>query len=183
MRAVADGVIPRATWDKLGTVTRDDGAIERHIAAVLALPMIDVARIRARKFTVALDCVRGAGGVILPALLERLGCSVTAINLETRRTIPSSAGTGRGEPGRARAARRECDRRDVGFATDPDVDRLALVSEAGRAIGEDWTLALAARLVLRSRPGPLVANLSTSRIVDDVAREAGARWCARRSAR
>jgi phosphomannomutase len=62
---------------------------------------------------------------------------------------------------------------DVGLATDPDVDRLALVSDAGKAIGEDWTLALAARLALRYRPGPVVANLSTSRIVDDVAKEAG----------
>jgi phosphomannomutase len=64
---------------------------------------------------------------------------------------------------------------DVGFATDPDVDRLALVSDAGKAIGEDWTLALAARVVLRSRKGPLVVNLSTSRIMDDVAKEAGAK--------
>ena len=63
--------------------------------------------------------------------------------------------------------------RTSGLATDPDVDRLALVSDAGRAIGEDWTLALAARVALRYRPGPVVANLSTSRIVDDVAAEAG----------
>jgi phosphomannomutase len=64
-------------------------------------------------------------------------------------------------------------RADVGFATDPDVDRLALVSDGGKAIGEDWTLAFAARLALRYRQGPVVANLSTSRVVDDVAAEAG----------
>jgi phosphomannomutase len=62
----------------------------------------------------------------------------------------------------------------VGFAVDPDVDRLALVSDKGKAIGEDYTLALAARLVLRHRPGTVVTNLSTSRVVDDVARTAGA---------
>ncbi len=61
----------------------------------------------------------------------------------------------------------------IGFAVDPDVDRLALVSDAGRAIGEDFTLALAARLVLRHRRGPVVTNLSTSRIVEDVAAAAG----------
>jgi len=61
---------------------------------------------------------------------------------------------------------------DIGFAVDPDVDRLALVSDAGRAIGEDFTLALAARLVLRHRRGPVVTNLSTSRIVEDVANAA-----------
>ncbi len=173
MRAVVDGTIPRASWDRLGVVTVDAGAIERHLAAVLALPMVDVTRIRARKFTIALDCAHGAGGAILPALLARLGCTVSAIGLETdgrfpRAPEPVAANLGELERLTARV------HADVGFATDPDVDRLALVSDAGRAIGEDWTLALAARLVLRSRPGPLVVNLSTSRIVDDVAREAKA---------
>jgi phosphomannomutase len=62
---------------------------------------------------------------------------------------------------------------DVGFATDPDVDRLALVGEDGRAMGEDYTLALAARTVLKHRPGPVVTNLSTSKVVEDVARAFG----------
>src|SRR5260370_41481624 len=61
----------------------------------------------------------------------------------------------------------------VGLAVDPDVDRLALVSNEGKAIGEDYTLALAARLVLRHRKGPLVTNLSTSRLLEDVGKEAG----------
>ena len=72
----------------------------------------------------------------------------------------------------------------IGFAVDPDVDRLALVSDEGKAIGEDYTLALAARLVLRHRHGPVVTNLSTSRIVEDVARRGrGAGRCARRWAK
>jgi len=172
MRAVAAKPIPRATWDRLGTVTVDGGAIERHLAAVVALPMVDVGRIRARKFKVALDCVRGAGGPIMTALLERLGCTMTAINLESDGRFPRAP-----EPVAENLGELEklvvSAKADVGLATDPDVDRLALVSDAGKAIGEDWTLALAARLVLRSRPGPLVVNLSTSRIMDDVARAAG----------
>jgi phosphomannomutase len=64
---------------------------------------------------------------------------------------------------------------DIGLAVDPDVDRLALISERGKAIGEDFTLALAARVVLQHRPGDLVTNLSTSRIMEDVAGEAGRR--------
>ncbi len=172
MRKLADGVAPRATWDQLGTVTVDPDAVERHIGAVLALKLIDVPAIRLRKFKVALDCVRGAGGVILPQLLQRLGCTVTAINLETdgrfpRAPEPVAANLGELEKLVLKA------KADVGFATDPDVDRLAIVSDEGKAIGEDWTLALAARLVLRSREGPLVVNLSTSRIMDDVAAEAG----------
>ena len=62
---------------------------------------------------------------------------------------------------------------DIGMATDPDADRLSLVSDTGKAIGEDYTLALAAQLVLRHRPGPVVTNLSTSRLLDDVAGQAG----------
>ncbi|HUO51056.1 MAG TPA: hypothetical protein VMT93_00935, partial [Gemmatimonadaceae bacterium] len=136
-------------------------------------PMVDAARIRARKFNVALDSVHGAGGTIMPLLLERLGCTVTAIGLESDGRFPRAPEPVAANLGDLEALVRTA-RADIGLATDPDVDRLALVSDAGRAIGEDWTLALAARLVLRSRKGPLVVNLSTSRITDDVAREAGA---------
>ena len=173
MRAVVDGTIPRAAWSALGAVREDRDAIARHIAAVLALPMIDVARIRARKFNVALDCVHGAGGAIMPALLDQLGCTVTAIGLETDGRFPRPPEPVADNLGDLEALVKESGA-EIGLATDPDVDRLALVSDRGRAIGEDWTLALAARLVLRSRKGPLVVNLSTSRIMDDVAREAGA---------
>jgi phosphomannomutase len=173
MRKIADGEIPRATWDKLGTITVDREAIERHLNAVLGLEMVHIDQIRARKFKVALDCVRGAGGAILPQLLNLLGCTVTAINLETDGKFPRAPEPVAANLGELEALVKKVGA-DVGFATDPDVDRLALVSDAGRAIGEDWTLALAAKLVLRSRKGPLVVNLSTSRIMDDVAREAHA---------
>ena len=174
MRAIVESDIAYATWDQLGAVTQDTEAIARHINRVLALPFIQVDRIRQRAFRIALDCARGAGGAIIPALLERLGCSVTGIHLETDGKFPRPP-----EPVAANLG--ELERlvlhsgADVGLATDPDVDRLALVSNEGKAIGEDWTLALAARLALRYRPGPVVANLSTSRIVDDVAAEAGTR--------
>ncbi|MDQ6888131.1 MAG: phosphoglucosamine mutase [Gemmatimonadota bacterium] len=174
MRRVVDGsVIDRAGWDELGSVTPDAGAVARHIELILALPFLQVERIRERKFHVALDCVRGAGATIMPALLERLGCRVSAINLEMDGRFPRPP-----EPIAENLGDLErlvrASRADVGFAVDPDVDRLALVSDAGRAIGEDWTLALAARLVLRYRHGPVVVNLSTSRIIEDVAAEARA---------
>ena len=172
MRAVVESNFQRATWDKLGSVGRDDDSIERHISAILALPFIDVPGIRARRFHVALDCVRGAGGRFMPTLLERLGCVVSAINLEVDGRFPRPP-----EPVAANLGALEALVRDshaaVGFAVDPDVDRLALVSDSGRAIGEDYTLALAASVVLGHRGGPVVTNLSTSRIVDDVAERAG----------
>jgi phosphomannomutase len=171
MRAlIAD--IPYATWDKLGVTRFDGDAVTRHLEAVLALPVINVEAIRARKFRVAYDACRGAGGIIIPRLLELLGCTVEAIELEADgrfprppEPIPENLGPLCDLVKRSGA--------EIGFATDPDVDRLALVDETGRAIGEDYTLALAARVVLRHKVGPVVTNLSTSLVVDDQAAEAG----------
>ena len=173
MRALVEQGIPRATWDKLGSIESDDRAVQRHIDRVLAIPYVDVEGIRRRNFNVALDCVRGAGAIIMPALLERLGCRVTAINLETDGRFPrppEPVAENLGELERLVLQSGAV----VGFAVDPDVDRLALVSDEGKAIGEDFTLALAARLVLRHRHGSVVTNLSTSRIVEDVATAANA---------
>jgi phosphomannomutase len=150
----------------------DSHAAQRHLELLLALPLIDVDGIRARRFRVALDCVRGAGAVIVPQLLERLGCTVTAINMESDGRFPrppEPVAENLGDLERLVLSTGAA----VGFAVDPDVDRLALVSDAGRAIGEEYTLALAARLVLRHRKGPVVTNLSTSRLLEDVAAAAG----------
>jgi phosphomannomutase len=174
MRKVVEGKIPRATWDKLGTVSKDQDAASDHIERILALPFLDVEGIRKRGFKVGLDCVRGAGGVFMPVLLELLGCKLATINMEPDGRFPHPP-----EPVAENLGELQklvfdshC---DIGMAVDPDVDRLALVSEEGVAIGEDYTLALAAKVVLRHRKGVVVTNLSTSRIVDDIAREAGSR--------
>ncbi|MCY7378328.1 MAG: phosphoglucosamine mutase [Gemmatimonadaceae bacterium] len=172
MRALVEEGTPHATWDRIGTVIQDDDVAARHVESVLAIPYIDAAGIRARRFKVALDCVRGAGATVMPLLLERLGCEVVAINMEPDGRFPR-------EPEPIPANLGELERlvqesgADVGFAVDPDVDRLALVADGGHAIGEDYTLALAARVVLRHRRGPLVTNLSTSLVVEDAARAAG----------
>ena len=173
-RALVGQSFPRATWDRLGDVVADDEAPSRHIDAVLALPIIDTARIRARGLHVALDCCRGAGAVIMPALLERLGCQTSIINLEPDGRFPRAPEPVAENLGELEQLVRQAGA-DVGFAVDPDVDRLAIVDERGKAIGEDYTLALAARVVLEQRPGAVVTNLSTSRIVDDVAGRAGGR--------
>src|SRR5947208_3433312 len=131
---------------RTGKVATDEGAVERHLDAVLKLPAVDVERIRKRKFTVALDAVRGAGGPVMRALLERLGCEVAGINLETDGRFPRSPEPVPENLGglstlvtRAGAA--------LGIAVDPDVDRLAIVDESGTPIGEDYTLAFAVRAV------------------------------------
>src|SRR5438094_735553 len=164
---------------RTGEVTTDDGAVERHLDAVLRLAAVDVERIRKRKFTVALDAVRGAGGPVMRALLERLGCEVAGINLETDGRFPRSPEPVPENLGglstlvtRAGAA--------LGIAVDPDVDRLAIVDESGMPIGEDYTLAFAVRAVLGGKREKgngkrvVVCNLSTSLVVEDAARDCDA---------
>lgn len=163
---------PRAPWDGIPAVGEDADAVNRHLDAVLRLPQLDLGGLRERSFTVALDCVHGAGGVMMPQLLRALGCTVRGIGLETdglfpREPEPTAENLeALGDLVRETGA-------DVGLAVDPDVDRLALVDETGRPLGEDLTLALAAAVVLRRTPGPVVTNLSTSRVVEDVTRERG----------
>lgn len=179
VRALADAGPPRLGWEGLGQRRPDPDAITRHLDAILALPMIDVTAIQKRRFHIALDCVRGAGGRAIPPLLERLGCEVSGINLEADgwfprppEPVPENLGE-LGELVRRVGA-------DIGLAVDPDVDRLALVDELGAPIGEDYTLAFAVRAVLDrrtsdARPPTVVANLSTSLVVEDAARAAGGR--------
>ncbi len=164
--------LPRASWDALEPVTEDPDAVARHTSRILELPFLAVDRIRERAFHVALDCVHGAGGPMMTGLLEALGCRVTGLGLEVDGRFPRDP-----EPTAANLSElcelvRESGAA-LGMAVDPDVDRLSLVDSEGRTLGEDLTLALCAAGVLRDRKGPVVTNLSTSRVVEDVANEAG----------
>jgi len=178
VRALAEAGPARAGWDGIGVVRQDPEAVAKHLARVLALPMIDPAAIRARRLHVALDCVRGAGGASIPALLEQLGCRVSGINLETDGRFPRPPEPLPENLGELGALVRKSGA-DIGMAVDPDVDRLALVDETGAPIGEDYTLAFAVRTVLARHQGPtpsVVVNLSTSLVVEDAARDFGARF-------
>ncbi len=169
----ADGTIPRVGWDGIGEIVPDGDAIERHLSQILDLSYVDTEAIRSQHFTVALDCVRGAGGTTMPRLLDALGCTVVGIDLETDGLFPRSP-----EPVPEHLGRLGDEVRRVGanlgMAVDPDVDRLALVDGMGTPIGEDYTLAFAVENVLRRGPGPVVVNLSTSLVVDDAANAYGA---------
>ena len=155
--------------DRTGAIeTAPDGA-RIHVERVLKI--VDAARVRARRFAVVVDAVNGAGGREMRLLLERLGCTVSLIHAEPTGIFgrgPEPVPENLGDLGRAVLAARA----HIGLALDPDADRLALVDETGCAIGEEYTLALAARHRLTQERGPLAANLSTSRMMDDVAREA-----------
>jgi phosphomannomutase len=179
VRALAEDGPPRMGWEGIGEVREDREAVARHLDAVLALPMIDVAAIRSKRFVVALDCVRGAGASAIPPLLERLGCRMHGINLEPDGRFPRAPEPIPENLGELAALVRQTGAA-IGLAVDPDVDRLALVDERGEPIGEDYTLAFAVRAVLDRRSSAaqtptVVVNLSTSLVVEDAARAAGAR--------
>jgi phosphomannomutase len=173
----ADG---RAT----GKVRRYATAAQEHIDAILALDVINPAKIRVRNFTVVLDCINGAGSVIAPHLLEKLGVRVIPLNCSDDGNFYRDPEPRPDNLGDLVEAVKQSDA-DLGFATDPDADRLALVAGGKKAaaaglagasaISEEYTLALAADHVLSRHKGDVVVNLSTSDWIDHVARIHGVR--------
>lgn len=157
-----------SAWNALGKLNSDDKAIERHINKVLAIPYLNLEQIRARQFKVVIDSVNGAGGLISPRLLKELGCTVYEINSEPNGVFAHVAEPLNENLGQLEEAVKFY-KADLGFATDPDVDRLSVVSELGRCIGEELSVALAELFVLPKRSGDIVVNLSSSMISDHIA--------------
>jgi phosphomannomutase len=157
---------------KQGKKTSWEGAVESHIEKILALELVKKEKIAARRFKITVDCVNGAGYSALPLLLERLGCEVAAINATPDGRFPHNPEPVPENLGQLETKVRELGA-DLGMATDPDADRLALVSAAGKAIGEEYTLALAVDYVLSQTSGPVAVNLSTSQMNDEVAKKYG----------
>ncbi len=156
------------SWSELGSVTDDPGAIDRHIQKVKEISFLDVDAIRKRHFKVVVDTVNGAGGVIMPKLLEELGCEVIAINQETNGRFAHTPEPIPENLGQLSTAVKE-QKADLGFAVDPDVDRCAIVDNTGTPIGEEYTLAIAAKLVFSKQMGRMAVNMSTSRASEDIA--------------
>jgi phosphomannomutase len=141
-----------------------------HVKRVLE--QVDVLGISTKRFKVVLDSVNGAGCVATATLLNKLGCQLVHLNGAPDGRFPHEPEpTEKNLTGLAEAVKRQ--RAQVGFAQDPDADRLAIVDENGKYIGEEYSLALAAQYMLSKRPGVCVANLSTSRMIDDIAQQNG----------
>jgi len=162
-------VLAFACWDKIGTEIRDGNANQEHIRAILDLKYLNVDQLRKRKFKVVVDCVNGAGGLIVPDLLDDLGCETTTIHGEpngqfahTPEPLPENL-SDLSETVLSTGA-------DVGFAVDPDVDRCAIIDNTGKTIGEEYTLAAAVKFILSKQLGSVVVNMSTSRASEDIAR-------------
>ena len=153
--------------------TRNSETHALHVRRVL--DYVDVLGISTKRFKVVLDSVNGAGCVATATLLNRLGCQLKHINATPDGKFPHEPEpTEKNLTGLAEEVRRQ--RAAVGFAQDPDADRLAIVDENGRYIGEEYSLALAAMWMLSRKPGGIaVTNLSTSRMLDDIAAKYGGR--------
>ena len=153
-----------------GKVTSDSRTGDIHIATVLSI--VDREKIAAKKFRVVLDSVNGAGGGVTKKLLERLGCEVHPMNNEpTGSFAHGPEPTAENLTGLCEAVKNK--QADIGFGQDPDADRLAIVDENGTCIGEEYTLALAAKYIFSKKSGKAATNLSTSRMIDDIAAAAG----------
>ncbi len=171
------------SWDKQGKYTLQETFLDEHIREVLSLSYIDIGKIRARKFKVVLDCVNSAGGIIVPRLLNKLGCEIIPIHCDmtgifghTPEPIPENL-TSLCTKVREQHA-------DIGIAVDPDVDRLVLINEKGEPFGEEYTIASCTKFILgkvftqnlKSQIGndqslKVVINLSTTRAVEDIVKQ------------
>lgn len=156
--------------ERIKPVLSDPTAAATHVEA--ALGIVNVPQIAAKRYKAVLDSVNGAGGEEGRLLLEKLGCQVVHMNAEpTGRFAHTPEPTAENLTDLCAVVKREG--AAIGFAQDPDADRLAIVDENGRYIGEEYTLALCAKYMFAAHPGPAAANLSTSRMIDDIAAAAG----------
>ena len=156
--------------DSIGEIVQDVNAVQKHIINIIGLSCVDVSQIRKRKFNVVIDAVNGAGYDAVPQLLETLNCEVIRINCD-----PSGDFVRGPEPlannlGMLSETVKETNA-DIGLALDPDADRLAVVSNIGKPIGDEYTLALAADGYIRQKKSKetFVINLSTSMILEKIA--------------
>lgn len=163
--------------DHLGKVISREDFNDTHIAQVLALPLVDVEAVRARKFKVVIDAVNSVGGIVMPKLLRELGCEVVELNCE-----PTGHFAHNPEPLPQNLTEisevivREG--ADLGIVVDPDVDRLAFVNEDGTMFVEEYTLVAVADYILSKQVGNTVSNLSSSRALRDVTEAHGGNYSA-----
>jgi phosphomannomutase len=153
-----------------GSTTINTQAYDTHIAKVLKI--INAELIASKQYSVVLDSVNGAGGPITKKLLAQLGCQTIAVN-DAPTGIFDHAPEPLAENLTVLCEIVKAKKVNIGFAQDPDADRLAIVDENGRYIGEEYTLALAAKYIFSKQSGSAATNLATSRMIDDVAQAVG----------
>ncbi|MGN6353637.1 MAG: phosphoglucosamine mutase [Parafilimonas sp.] len=164
------------TVDKIGTVTNDALAMEKHIETIVQLPMVDVEAIKKKKFKVVVDCINSTGAIAVPALLKALG--VKDIILLNEEVNGKFAHNPEPLPQHLNGICNEVKKQhaDIGIAVDPDVDRLCFICEDGSLFGEEYTLVAVADYVLQQTKGNTVSNLSSTRALKDVTLKHGGEY-------
>ena len=161
--------------DNLGSYTQDDTYIQKHIQAILDLPLVDTALIRSASFKVVVDAVNSTGGIAIPELLTALGVECVKLYCEPTGYFPHNP-----EPLAEHLTEISslvvAEKADLGIVVDPDVDRLALVNEDGSMFGEEYTLVAVADYILSKQKGNTVSNLSSSRALRDVTEKHGGKY-------
>ncbi len=157
-----------APVDKLGTSTRDESFLQKHIDAILNFDLVDAAAIKKAKFKIVIDAVNSTGAIAVPALLKALG--VKDIELLNGEVNGKFAHNPEPLPEHLTGLSREVVKQNanLGIAVDPDVDRLCFVCEDGTMFGEEYTLVAVADYVLSNRTGNTVSNMSSTRALKDV---------------
>lgn len=159
--------------DQLGSFYIQEDAIEKHIKHIIDLELVDVEAIKARNFTIVLDCVHSTGGLALPPLLKALGVvDVIILYGEPTGIFPHNPEPLPEHLSELCKAVKE-NEADVGFVVDPDVDRLAIVQENGEVFGEEYTLVAVADYVLQHQKGNTVSNLSSTRALQVITEKYG----------
>ena len=164
-----------ATVDHLGKLTHDDRYIDLHIEKVIALPLVTPEAIQKKKFRVVVDAVNSSGGIAIPSLLERLGVEVVKLYCEPNGHFPHNPEPLKEHLGDICKKVVE-EKADFGIVVDPDVDRLAFITDQGEMFGEEYTLVACADYVLGK--GNVVSNLSSSRALRDIAQKHGVSYSA-----
>lgn len=162
-----------AEVDDLGSIRNDDSYMQKHIAAIIALPLVDSKLIKEANFKIVIDAVNSSGGIFVPALLKALGVSqITEMYCEPNGDFPHNP-----EPLpenlKDLSQAMKVQKAAIGITVDPDVDRLAFVCEDGSMFGEEYTLVAVADYVLSQTPGATVSNLSSTRALRDITEEKG----------
>ncbi len=159
-------------WDRLGSVVDSPGADDLHLKSIGSSPWLDSSLTASLGLHAVVDAVEGAGGDIVPRLLTELGVRCTPLHCNLTGNFPHDPEP---TPAHLEDLRQAVvdQGADLGFAVDPDVDRLALVDGSGRALSEEMTLVLAMDFLLGKTPGPVAVNLSTTGLIETVAAKHG----------
>ena len=158
--------------DSLGEVTANDAYMDIHIDEVLQLPLVDAEAVAKRKFKVVVDGVNSSGGIIIPKLLEQMGVDCVKLYCEPNGHFPHNPEPLKEHLGDICKLVVE-EKADFGIVVDPDVDRLAFISNDGEMFGEEYTLVACADYVLGKTPGNTVSNMSSSRALRDITQKHG----------